>query len=159
VTLPLKKISQRTPLAQAAMEALNEYHSTTVFCRRHPLSPVRPILSAQGYVTAARLDSLPDGRMVRVAGRIIIVHTPPTRSGARVMFVTLEDETGLVDVVVFPHVQAVWARQIITAETLSLEGRLSKTGPDCKSKSILAERVLPEFTGPLTDLLTRTAFS
>jgi DNA polymerase III alpha subunit len=41
------------------------------------------------------------GAIVRVSGMVIIVHTPPTKSGKRVMFLTLEDETGLFDVVVF----------------------------------------------------------
>ena len=151
-----KQRRHSTQLARAAMEVMSEYRSMTVFCRRHPLAPLRPMLSANGYVTAARLDSLPDGRKVKVAGRIVIVHTPPSRNNARVMFVTIEDETGLVDVVVFPDVQAVWARQILTAEILGLEGTLSRAGYEGKSKSIQAERILPQFTGSLTDLLTIT---
>jgi error-prone DNA polymerase len=83
----------------------------SVFCTAHPLTPIRALMRRAGIITAADLRRTPSGRRVKVSGRVILVHTPPTRSGQRVMFVTLEDETGLMDVVIFPRVQAHAARR------------------------------------------------
>jgi DNA polymerase III alpha subunit len=47
---------------------------------------------------------------------VVIMHTPPTKSGKRVMFLTLEDETGLFDVVVFSKAQSRFAKLILTSE-------------------------------------------
>ena len=60
---------------------------------------------------------------------VIIIHTPPTKSGKRVMFLTLEDEMGLFEVVVFSKAQDRFARIILTSEVLTLEGRLKRQGP------------------------------
>ncbi len=59
---------------------------------------------------------------------LVIIHMPPTKSGKRIMFVTMEDETGLMDVVVFPTAQAHCARAIMTSEVLTVEGRLQRKG-------------------------------
>jgi error-prone DNA polymerase len=63
---------------------------------------------------------MPSGATVRVSGMLILVHTPPTKSGKRVMFLTLEDE-----VVVFSKAQDSFAGMILTSEVLTIEGRLA----------------------------------
>ena len=79
---------------------------------------------------------------------MIMVHTPPTRSGKRVMFATLEDESGLIDFVMFPGVQKQWAKEVLTNEVLAIEGRLKREGEKGLSISIVAGRVLQCFSGP-----------
>jgi DNA polymerase III alpha subunit len=84
---------------------------------------------------------------------LILVHTPPTKSGKRVMFLTLEDEAGLFEVVVFSKVQDRFAKLILTSEVLTLEGRLQRQGPTGLAISVIMEKALVGLCGPLTKLL------
>ena len=136
-----------------AVIAHNEAHSMTVFCHGHPLAALRPRLAREGVVTAKDLRRIPSGRRVRVTGLLVIVHMPPTKSGKRVIFVTLEDETGLIDVVVFPRAQIKSARAILTSEVQTVEGKLQRQGRDGLSISITLARVIPHLTGSLSRLL------
>ena len=61
----------------------------------------REELTDRGFVTTREARSAPEGEEVAVAGTVICPHRPPTRSGKTVVFFSLEDETGLVDVVLF----------------------------------------------------------
>ena len=77
-----------------AEKTLRETMSMSIFCHAHPLTSLRNILRKQNVVTSSNLRRMPSGATVRVSGMLILVHTPPTKSGKRVMFLTLEDETG-----------------------------------------------------------------
>jgi DNA polymerase III alpha subunit len=92
---------------------------------------------------------------VVVTGILVIVHTPPTKTGKRVMFITMEDETGLLDVVAFPRVLEKYAKIIRTSEVLTVKGRLQRHGAWGKSLSIVMERVVVPWSGLLSDLLVR----
>lgn len=140
-------------ISDPAVIAQNEALSMSVFCQGHPLAAIRPRLAAKGVVTARDLRRIPSGRRVRVTGLLVIVHMPPTKSGKRVIFVTLEDETGLIDVVAFPKAQIGSARAILTSEVQTVEGRLHRQGKDGLSISIVLDRIVPELTGSLADLL------
>jgi DNA polymerase III alpha subunit len=69
------------------------------------------------------------------------------------MFLTLEDETGLWDAVVFPRAQKDFARAIYTSELLTLEGKLQRQGKNGVSISIIVERAILPWSGLLSDLL------
>ena len=93
-------------------------HST----RGHPLAPLREALAAQKLPDAHTVAGMPDGREVRYAGLVICRQRPGTASG--VTFMTLEDETGFVNVVIWKRVfddHAVLAR---TASFLGVSGKL-----------------------------------
>ncbi|MCY4635676.1 MAG: error-prone DNA polymerase [Acidobacteria bacterium] len=93
-------------------------HST----RGHPLAPLREALAAQDLPDARTVAGMPDGRRVRYAGLVICRQRPGTASG--VTFMTLEDETGFVNVVIWKQVfddHAVLAR---TASFLGVSGKL-----------------------------------
>lgn len=139
----------------SALKTYREAVSMTVFCTSHPLVPLRNILKKQNIITAGQLRRLPHNSKVRVSGMVIIVHTPPTKSGQRVMFLTLEDETGLFDVVVFARTQERFARTILQSEVLTLEGRLHRQGKLGKSISVVMERCLLSLSGSLLKLLGR----
>ncbi|MCX5873559.1 MAG: hypothetical protein NTY51_10070 [Deltaproteobacteria bacterium] len=78
-----------------AEKTYREAMSMTVYCHAHPLTSLRNILRKQKVVTSRDLRRIPTGSTVRVSGMVIIVHTPPTKSGKRVMFLTLEDEMSI----------------------------------------------------------------
>jgi DNA polymerase III alpha subunit len=137
--------------------AYNEAVSMKVFCNAHPLSTIRPVLARDNIIKAADLRRLPSGSIVRVIGMIVVVHTPPTKSGKRVMFLTMEDETGLLDVVVFPNAQKGFAKTILTSEVLAIQGKLQKQGPKLISISVVMERALKTWCGRLDKFLRMEA--
>ncbi len=137
----------------------NERVSMNVYCDGHPLSVLRQYLTQDGFVTAGSLRSIPSGRRVKVAGITVIIHTPPTKSGKRVQFITLEDETGLIDAAAFPNTQEKFAKTILTSEVLAVQGRLHRQGKMGVSVSIVIERVLAPWSGPLVRLLERGRLS
>jgi len=80
------------------------------------------------------------GARLKVAGFIVARQTPPTRSKQRVIFLTIEDPTGLIDVAVFAHAQQKYAACALEATLLYIEGTLRRTG--ARGLSINAEKVL-----------------
>lgn len=130
-----------------------EAESMSVFCRNHPLQALRPVLAAEGVVTAKELRRLPSGTKVRISGMLVIVHMPPTKSGKRVIFITLEDETGLLDIAVFPRAQISNAKAVLTSEIQTMEGKLQKHGKHGLSISIVLDRVIPHLTGSLKNVM------
>ncbi len=121
-------------------EVLRDERLLGLFLHHHPVAAFRDDLTRAGYTTASGLRELEDGDRAKVAGRVVIVHTPPTRSGMRVMFVTLEDETGLIDLAVFPKAQERYARTILGKVIVLIEGRISRQG--VRDVSVVAQRVL-----------------
>ena len=99
-----------------------DYHFSAHSTRGHPLAPLREALAAQKLPDARTVAEMPDGRAVRYAGLVICRQRPGTASG--VTFMTLEDETGFVNVVIWKQVfddHAVLAR---TASFLGVSGKL-----------------------------------
>ena len=121
-----------------------DFHIFDLWINGHPLEYLRPQLNAMGFLSKKDLETIPNNSMVKVAGTIVMVHTPPTRSGKRVMFITIEDETGLIDLVAFEDVQKKWAREIFTSEILAVEGILKKEGKGKRAISIVVKRIFPK---------------
>jgi len=147
------RVIQNPTIEKYRQRSLNECLSMSVFCSSHPLISLRPLLRKQKVVTADELRRIPSNYRVRLCGIQIIRHTPPTKSGKRVMFITLEDETGLFDVVVFSRSLERYAKTIIQSEVLTIEGRLQRQGTYGKSISIIMERLIVGFCGSLIGLL------
>ncbi|MGA2616581.1 MAG: error-prone DNA polymerase [Thermoguttaceae bacterium] len=93
------------PPMSLAEEMLADYRTTGLSLRAHPLQFLRGELDRWGVVPAAGLNAWPDGKPVRVAGLVLVRQRPSTAKG--ITFVTLEDETGTVNLIVRP---AVWRR-------------------------------------------------
>lgn len=99
--------------AMPANEAVRaDYQTTGLSLKAHPISFLRERLSQRGCVTATDLADLRDGRQVKVGGLVMLRQRPSTAKG--VTFVTLEDETGPINLVCFA---AVWKRFYATAKT------------------------------------------
>jgi error-prone DNA polymerase len=100
----------------------------SVNVRSHPVVPFRKDLRKAGFITSKTLKWKQNGERVKVAGRLVLVHTPPTRSGARVMFITIEDECGLIDLVLFSLKQKLYAKKISSNLVSLFTGRVRKLG-------------------------------
>jgi error-prone DNA polymerase len=98
--------------------------STGVTPAGHVMEHFRAFLTAQRVVPAAQLRELPRNSACRVGGLVITRQRPGTAKGF--VFLTLEDETGLVNVIVRPDVYETFRRPIRSSPTLIVEGRLQK---------------------------------
>ncbi len=106
----------------------------------HPMVFYRQTLSELGMPQHVRLRGMPNHSVVKIAGVVVVCMRPPTKSGVVVVFITLEDETGLADVVVFPKVYDKYGSVIYNNSGLIIEGRTERSG---KSVSIIAEKISP----------------
>jgi error-prone DNA polymerase len=101
-----------------------DYDVTDHSVRGHPLEPLRDQLTAAGLPDAQTVAGMGDGDTVRYAGLVICRQTPGTASG--VTFMTLEDETGFVNLVVWPKVFEQNPRLAKSVSLLGVTGRLQK---------------------------------
>ncbi|UOB55192.1 error-prone DNA polymerase [Burkholderia pyrrocinia] len=103
-----------------ADDILADYHTTGLTLNRHPVALLRPALRAQRLSSAAELRDRPDGRLARACGLVTARQMPGTAKG--VMFMTLEDETGCVNVIVRPELLARQRRETLDSRLLAASG-------------------------------------
>jgi error-prone DNA polymerase len=103
-----------------------DYQSLGLTLGRHPLNLLRRHLDRFGYVTAGRLGELPAGRSLRIAGLVITKQRPGTASG--VTFVTLEDETGCSNLVLWKSIADSQRDVLLNARLMGVYGELQKEG-------------------------------
>jgi error-prone DNA polymerase len=103
-----------------------DYASLGFTLGRHPLALLRPLLARRRLATAEALRGLSHGRRARAAGLVTCRQRPDTASG--VIFVTLEDETGCVNVVVWSSVAERQRQPLLGARLLGVEGTIERDG-------------------------------
>jgi error-prone DNA polymerase len=106
---------------------------------RHIVSFFEPVLADLGVTRAHDLRSVRAGTKVMVAGVKVASQTPAIRSGQRIIFLTLDDATGPVEVVVFESVQPKVATTVFHGYALAITGELRRTG--VAGLSVIAEDV------------------
>jgi len=94
-----------------------------------------------GVTRMKDLSSIPRGKTVKIAGSVIRYQTPPTRNGNRVVYVIMEDGTGIADVTVFGDVQEKCGQVLFREGWLMVQGKVQRRGP--KALSIIAEDLSP----------------
>ena len=107
-------------------EVVEDYAALRLSLRQHPVSFLRPVLTQDGAVPASRLEKLPHGSKVAVAGLSICRQRPGSAKGT--IFITLEDETGVANLVVWPSVFEQFRKPIFRASLLYAEGEVQKDG-------------------------------
>ncbi len=100
-----------------------EYGSSGISLGEHPLSLLRPDLR-EGTVTCADLERIPDGSSLHVAGLLVARQRPATAKG--VMFLLIEDESGVANVIVLPPVYERDRLTVRTASLVTVAGRLER---------------------------------
>jgi error-prone DNA polymerase len=103
---------------------VEDYRSLGLSLKRHPMAFLRHDLRARGLVTAADLARLPVDSRVEIAGIVLIRQRPGSASG--VVFVTLEDETGIANLIVWPGILERFRRAVLGATLLSCAGKLQR---------------------------------
>ena len=101
-----------------------DYSAAGLSLRNHPMAFMRGSLGAKGMAAAADLKNLPAGRYVKIAGLVLFRQRPGTAKGT--IFVTIEDETGAANLIVWPKIAAQYRRAVFGAKVLLCEGVLQK---------------------------------
>jgi len=105
---------------------LADYDSIGLSLKAHPVSLIRSELTTLRALTAADLAQTVDKAPVRVAGLVLVRQRPSTAKGT--VFITLEDETGVVNLVVWPRVWERCRKLVHQAVALLVEGRVERAG-------------------------------
>lgn len=114
----------RPPTEDEAIAA--DYGSLGLTLRRHPLALLRPRLERMAFVTAERALGLAHGETVRAAGLVITRQRPGTATG--VVFVTLEDETGYLNLIVWSRLVDKQRKELLGSRLLAVIGEVQREG-------------------------------
>jgi error-prone DNA polymerase len=135
------------PVMPAGEEVVGDYETIRLSLRAHPVSFLRPRLARLGVAEARAIDRVPDGRRVAVAGVVLVRQRPGSAKG--VVFMTLEDETGVANIVVWAKVFERFRPQVMGARMVLVRGRVQRA-PDSEGRvtHIVAES-LEDRTGDL----------
>jgi error-prone DNA polymerase len=114
------------PTMPLGQEVMIDYSTTGLSLKKHPVALVRDELAKQRILTAAELMNTPNARWVKVAGLVLIRQRPGTASG--IVFETLEDETGIVNLIVKPDVYDHYRSAARHAALLQADGYVQRNG-------------------------------
>jgi error-prone DNA polymerase len=122
--LPLFEDKVDLPDMGRPQEVAEDYRTTSLSLKAHPVGFYRPMLQRRGVITAEQLMTVKDGGQVSVAGLVLIRQRPGTAKG--VVFVTLEDETGAANAVVWKDRFEADRNVVMTASFLVVHGRVQR---------------------------------
>jgi len=114
------------PRMSAGEHVLEDYAATSLSLEAHPVSFVREKLQQLRITSTAQLLDGKDGDYVKVAGLVLVRQRPGTASG--VVFITIEDETGIANLVVFRALFDQYRKPILQSRLLMVEGKLQREG-------------------------------
>ena len=101
-----------------------DYQTLRLSLKAHPMQFLRASMTRQGYHAAADLTNLRNGARLRLAGLVLVRQRPGSAKG--VCFITLEDETGVANLVVWPKVMEAFRKAIMTARLLQVAGQVQR---------------------------------
>ena len=131
--------SEAAPMLRRPTEgqdSVADYRSLGLTLERHPLELLRQHLDERSYLRADDIKQLPTGRHVRVAGLVVTKQRPGTASG--VTFVTLEDESGYINLIVWKATADRQRNELLSARLLGVDGELQIEG---KVVHVIAKRL------------------
>ncbi|WBY01506.1 error-prone DNA polymerase [Ramlibacter tataouinensis] len=117
---PIREAALALPAAHEGEEIVFDYDSLGLTLRRHPVALLRPKLARMRFKDAQQLQALPDGCRVSACGMVTVRQQPSTANGT--IFVTLEDETGPVNVIVWKGVREQQREPLMHARLLAVHG-------------------------------------
>ncbi len=137
VTLPLMPLSEHV---------VADYQTLRLSLKAHPVSFLRGHYKQKGIISCADLWQTKDGARVKIAGVVLIRQRPGTAKG--IVFITLEDETGVANAVVWQNVMKRYRKVIMTSRLLLISGRIQRAGDIIH---VIANR-LEDYSGDLDHL-------
>ncbi|WP_254561069.1 error-prone DNA polymerase [Dyadobacter diqingensis] len=114
------------PEMTAPEHVVQDYTSTALSLKAHPVGFVREKLALLGVTPTHALPKMKDGMVVKVAGLVLVRQRPGTAKG--VCFITIEDETGVANLVVFQNLFEKYRKEVLKSRLLMVEGKLQIEG-------------------------------
>jgi error-prone DNA polymerase len=120
----INEVAPLLPAEAAGQAVVQDYSATGLTLRQHPLALLRPVLSQQGYHDTRRLNTARPGSAIRLPGIVLMRQRPGTAKG--IVFITLEDEFGVANLVIFPNIGERDRAAMIGARLMLAEGRIER---------------------------------
>jgi error-prone DNA polymerase len=120
----INEVAPTLPAEAAGQAVVLDYAATGLTLRQHPLALLRPTLSKLGYHDTRRLNSARAGSSIRLPGIVLMRQRPGTAKG--IVFITLEDEFGVANLVVYPNIGGRDRAAMIGARLMVAEGRIER---------------------------------
>lgn len=114
------------PVMKTSEHVVHDYAATSLSLKAHPVSFVREKLNQLRICRTADLSKLKDGAYVKVAGLVLVRQRPGTAGG--ICFMTIEDETGFANVVIFQTLFETFRKEILQSRLIMVEGKLQIEG-------------------------------
>ncbi|MES2515479.1 MAG: error-prone DNA polymerase [Bacteroidota bacterium] len=114
------------PDMQLFEHVIEDYRSTTLSLKAHPVIFAREKLQQLKVISSYELSNCNDGEIIRIAGLVLVRQRPGTASG--ICFITIEDETGTSNLVVFKKLFHQYRKEIVHCRMLMVEGKVQKEG-------------------------------
>ena len=118
--VPIHEAALALPAASEGEEIVGDHAALGLTLRRHPLALLRPRMARLRLLSAEQLDRLPHGCLVRACGLVTLRQRPQTAQGT--IFVSLEDETGNVNVIVWKDLADAQREPLLKARLLAVQG-------------------------------------
>ena len=112
------------PTMRIGEHVVEDYASLSLSLKRHPVALLRDGLAAAGFSPAEMVGRLQHGRRIAMAGLVLVRQRPGSANG--VIFITLEDETGVTNLVIMPPVFEAFRREVMGARLLGASGRIER---------------------------------
>ncbi len=125
------------PLMPLPEQIAVDYQTTRLSLKGHPMGMLRALFQAEGIASSAEIASRRDGSFIRTAG-IVLVRQRPGKGNA--IFMTLEDETGIVNVLIWARLFERFRAQVMGARLVLVEGRVQKSKEGVIH--VMAERIV-----------------
>jgi error-prone DNA polymerase len=134
--------TENEPAALPAMplseHVVNDYQTIRLSLKAHPMTFLREHYAAQKFITADRLRTIRDGRRLSIAGLVLIRQRPGSAKG--VCFITLEDETGIANLVIWPDVFDRQRKIVMGARLMCVHGIVQRD-PDSDVIHVVARQL------------------
>ena len=114
----------RLPAMPMSEEVIADYQTTRLSLKGHPMQFLRPALQSEGVLSCADANATPDGRKVKVAG-VVLTRQRPGKGHA--VFITIEDETAIVNALLWARDMERQRRAVMAARLMLIEGEIQKS--------------------------------
>jgi error-prone DNA polymerase len=123
-----KELGQEPALALPVMplheHIVADYQTARLSLKGHPMGLLRPVFKSQGILSSQEMDAKPDAAWVRTAGIVLVRQRP---GNGKAIFITIEDETGIVNIVLWARQFERFRREVMGARLLLVEGRVQRS--------------------------------
>ena len=112
------------PVMPLPQQIVADYQTVGLSLKGHPMEMLRPLFRRDGVLSCAELEGRPDASWVRAAGVVLVRQRP---GNGKAIFITLEDETGIANILLWARLFERFRREVMSGRLLQIEGRVQKS--------------------------------